>query len=221
MNNLKATNEFLAQENSRISSQKIELEAKIASQQEIIQKLDESNTKNKQKIDYVITFCNLLDQTDSFMFDHNGKLNELPSMLVAYLKGEVSELSFKSQKSCMVNDNSGILSTNSDYFDEKVSECRSLRSELGNVEETTVISRDIEELKDTMKQMLQSLNKMNKVPASSSDRDSLRHIEANTQGQTFKPLGNNSTAANSPVKRHVRSKSKQFYFPAAHILRVN
>lgn len=208
MSNLKSTNEFLTDENNKLYDQKKELEIKIETQKEEIQKLDDARAKSKLKIDHVVAFCTLLDQADSPLLEHNNRITDFAAILISYLKGESNELSFKNQKPAACD--TPISRKDSDQFEDGSSPFRSLRSEIGNPEDAKLIYRDIEELKDTMKQMLQSLNKLNKKPATSSNKAPPRQAETSNYKELSESTVQNKVSAFSLAEERGRSKCFAF-----------
>lgn len=179
---------------------------KIESDKEDFVRLREINSKHKLKVDYLSTICSLLDQS---VLDHNGKLAELPGMMVAYLRGEINEINFSNSR-----DLKSVMTDSPDVSYRKNTEddnaqMKQIIFDSWTIEDTGTISKDMKEFKDTLKQILQAVEKLNKPQTPSFDKFTLKPVPMTSGQSTLSPDSLSKPKIMSHTSKHARSSSKQ------------
>jgi len=80
--------------------EKAELERQLDELRKELNKVNELRNKEKTKIDSVIIFCKLIDSCSFSKLEILDRLAELPSIISAYLKGEIDDFTFNKYYCC-------------------------------------------------------------------------------------------------------------------------
>ena len=190
VDNLKSTNELLSRDNNRLHMSNTELEQLISTLKKKQENFEDLRTKEKEKLESISAFCTLLQNRSLSGGEITQKLIEFPSIIIDYLNGKSKELTFKA---LVTDDNTSVKESESDKVRRRKlsSQCLEPSPQLSFIsqnmdmlegeprsEDIKFIHKDMEDLKNTVTTMLQSISQWGKSQ-NASRKSSLSDLERN------------------------------------------